>query len=416
MNQATPWLALLFLTAALTGMAAYQYGHELGLEQGLEADRLARIVETSDGDWPLSGTGAEVREALLLPDRVQRIQRVAELLNRLEPSALEPVRNAYDDVLFELGDAEIILLAEWWASFDPEAAFHWTRHNWESRVPSVVLGVVRAWARIDPLAAYATVGPFDSNERPLAPYVVAIVQGWAESGQPGLDTFMAGLSGSHLQRAHTTDTRRKVRQEGAEASIAWAEALPIAVRPVVFQRLASAIAEIDPIRAAAFAERHLEDHGVRWLPRRVGTRWAKADPQAAMEWLSTLPAGTQRDDGVTATYRRWLRVDTPGAHAWIDGLPTDEEQRWVEPAVALYAVSIALESPREAADLANRRVLDPELKPGAVGNPVRYWLLMDEPAALSWLADSGLPEKIREKIKIVPDGFRVNYEMFHQKN
>ncbi len=168
MKSTLAWLLVILLSAFASYHFAYEGGYQSGLEAGLEADRVARMVAASE-DLPFPGLTGEVRDVLLLPDPIERVQRLAELLRELEPSALPQVRQAYDSVLFDLGDPELVLLGEWWAKFDPESALDWTRGNWGTRVPRVVHAVIRAWARFDPEAAYAKAGPLNTEDQPFAP-------------------------------------------------------------------------------------------------------------------------------------------------------------------------------------------------------------------------------------------------------
>lgn len=416
MKTILAWLSIVLLGAAASYHFGYGKGHSAGLAVGLEADRLARMVESTE-DLVFPGMAGEIRDVLLIPDPIRRVRVLAEILEELDPSHLDSVLDAYETVLFELGDPEIVLVAEWWARFDPEGAFRWTRHNWAARVPTVVAAVIRAWARIDPEAAYAIVGPFNTGEHPLAPYVMALVRGWEESGRPGLDEAMANMSGPHAQRATTATMRRRLRREGADRAIAWAESLPTASLNNAYQRLASVLAEVEPKRATEFAEKHMGSGKGLWLPRRVGTRWAKYDPEAAMTWLSTLPPNEERDDGVTESFRRWLRGDRRGAGVWARALPArGGDLRWAEPVIALYSLSIAVESPKEAVIFAYENIRDLELKRSGVGNPVRYWLLQDPTAASAWLAESDFDEQTKARIATIPEGFRVNYERFMVPN
>jgi len=408
-------LAVALVASASAYQVAYERGQAEGLAEGLEADRLARMVEkTQDLEFP--GMAGEIRDMLLIPDPIERVQVLAETFTELDPSHLDAVLHAYDSVIVQRGDPEIILVAQWWTRFDPEAAFKWTRLHWEARVPVVVSAVIREWARIDPEQAYEVVGPYNTGDHPLAPYVYALVVGWEESGRPGLDDTLAQMSGAHAQRATTATMRRRVRQLGADGAIAWAEALPQESQNNAYQRLASALAEVAPERAAEFAERHIGSGRGRWLPRRVGTRWAKYDPEATMAWLETLPPGDERDDGVTESFRRWLKGDRPSAHAWARSLPGREgDKSWSEPVIALYSLDIASNTPEEAVAFANANLRDPERRKSGVGNPLRYWILQDESAALAWLAESDFDEKTKTKIAIVPDGMRSSYERFVKK-
>jgi len=416
MKSTIAWLALLLVAVAATYHYASQDGYQSGLEAGLEAERLARTRAVAADSLPVQGLTGQMMDILLLPDPILRMERLANLLGHLDSSSLEQVRDAYAELLFELGDPEIVLFVEWWARFDPESAFDWTRKNWEANLPSVSASAVRAWARVDPQAAYRAAGPLDSKDRPFSPYVVALIAGWAESGKPGLDEFIASLPANHESRATTVFLRRKIRRDGPVPTIAWAEAAPLELKLRIYQRTASALAEVDPQEGAAFAEKHMYGEFGKRLPRRVATRWAKSDPEAAMAWLSTLDPGTNRDDAVTETYRRWLGRNPAGARQWMMENVKASDQRWLEPAMSLYAHEISFDTPKEAAEWAKKMVHDPELKIAAIANPVRSWVLQDEAAARAWVAtESGLSEKFQKKVLIVPDGFRFNFDRYMQE-
>ncbi len=416
MKSIIAWVVLLLVAVAATNHYAAQDGYQSGLEAGLEAERLARTRAIVADSLPVPGLIGQVTDILLLPDPILRMERLAALLGHLDSSSLEQVREAYASILFELGDLEIILFAEWWARFDPESAFKWTRSRWEANVPSVTASVVRAWARIDPGAAYRAAGLRDTQDRPFSPYVVAVIRGWAESGKPGLDEFIASLPANHESRATTVFLRRKIRRDGPVPTIAWAEAAPTELKLKIYQRTASALAEVDPQTATAFAEKHMNGDFGKWLPRRVATRWAKSDPEAALAWLATLNPGTNRDDAVTEAYRRWLGRNPGEAREWMLENVKVSDKRWLEPAMSLYAHEISFDAPKEAAEWAKKMVHDPELKIGAIANPVRSWVLQDEAAARAWVAtESGLSEKFQKKVLIVPDGFRFNFDLYMQQ-
>ena len=166
----------------------------------------------------------------------------------------------------------------------------------------------------------------------------------------------------------------------------------------MFRRVASSAAEVDPEAAAAWAEHHQAgEHGLA-LPTRVGTRWAKRDPEAAMRWLSTLPEGWNRDAGVRETYRTWLRLGGDRPLVWLRG---SELEPWMDPALALFARKIGADEPEEGLAWAGR-ISDEELRWGTLGQIAREWLVLDEPAARAWIERSELPEAYRSKTLAIP--------------
>jgi len=73
------------------------------------------------------GIAADLHKVLLIPDDFERTAQLNALLAPLGPDALPAVRAAYDSVILDLGDVEIVQFVQWWGRFDPEAAFDWAR-------------------------------------------------------------------------------------------------------------------------------------------------------------------------------------------------------------------------------------------------------------------------------------------------
>jgi hypothetical protein len=390
--------------AILVAVLASGAGYWAGLSHQPPQQPASRSKTTHE-DVVLVGVAAAVREILLNPDVLERTAALAPLLGRLGPESLEQVREAYGSVFLDLGEIDLVLLAEWWAGFDPRAAFEWTLREWSAEHPAVVIQVFRAWGRSDPAAALE-VAKQVRMETLRRQYVHAVIAGWEESGKPGVLEYVAGLGPGHdRQRAIYVVARRKVLRDGVEAAFRWAEGLPDGedeFKLNVFRRVASSAAEVEPEAAAAWAARHEGGEYGLGLPQRVGTRWAKRDPEAAMRWLSTLPEGWNRDGGVRETYRTWLRLGGDRPLVWLRG---SEIEPWMDPALALFARKIGVDDPEEGLDWAGR-IVDDELRWGTLGQIAREWLVTDEPAARAWLERSELPERFRQKTLTIPPAIR----------
>ncbi len=396
-----PHLAVI---AVLGAALALGVGFWAGLSQQPPRQPPSRS-KTTHADVVLLGVAAEVREILLNPDVLERADALARLFQKLGPESLEQVRDAYHSVFLDLGEIDLVLLAEWWARFDPEGALEWTQREWRAEHPAVVVQVFRAWGRIDAAAALQVAQSFPKASL-RRPYVNAVLAGWEESGQPGVFEYVERMQRGHdRQRAIYVVARRKVLRDGVEAAFRWAEELPDSedeFKLNVFRRVASSAAEVDPEAAAAWAERHQAgEHGLA-LPTRVADRWAKRDPEAAMRWLSTLPEGWNRTDAVRETYRTWLRL---GGDRPLEWLRAAKIEPWLDPAVALFARKLALDDREEALEWAGR-ISDEEMRWGTVTLIARDWLVLDEEAAKAWIDQAELPEPYRSKVFAIPPGIR----------
>jgi hypothetical protein len=404
MNRLTTGLVL-FLTLG-GGLGA---GYWAGLAQERPKElRLppSRSLPTVPDDFVMPGLAGEVREVLLMPDLLERTAALATLLGQLGPESLEELKEAYDSVFLDLDATELVLFGEWWASFDPRSAIAWTGYQWNTRrsIP-VHQGIMREWGRSDPLSALLATHSAP-NPAVRRRWVESILRGWEESVHEGALSYVESLGhGEDRQWGLSVVTRLMVLRDGPEATLAWAEGLPDddrAFKLNAFRRAAGAAAAVDPLAAAAFAERYLEGHYSKGMPRRVGMAWIDHDPEAALRWLSTLPDNANRTDGVLETYRRWLRHDRAAARLWIN---TVEVEPWVDGALSVHAKGMGKEDPNEAIRAASQ-ITDPELRQGTLGVVAREWVIRDEEAGKAWLDQSGLPEDFIVRILAISPGMR----------
>jgi hypothetical protein len=355
-----------------------------------------------------SGDASQVVEALREPDPLARAESLARTFQQLPPEALPAVRDAYSGTFFDLGDTELVLLAEWWARFDAPAALEWSREEWRADTSQVRQSILRAWARRDPEAALR-VAETQRAEGERALWLDAVLSGWEESGQPGAFELVRGMpTGADRQRALATLARRKVLRDGVAAAFDWAEALPEdddRFKLNLMRRVGSAAAQLEPELAAERAGRLADGPYADGLLRHVGTRWAKRDGQAALRWLVSLPPGPPRDDGVSETYRSWLRGTTRAdALRFMEGPARDDPA--LDPATALYAQVLASDDPLAAIEVA-RGLVDEPLRWATVGRVWRTWWIDDDEAANAWFEQaSDIPEFYRERIPVIPQALR----------
>ena len=165
-------------------------------------------------------------------------------------------------------------------------------------------------------------------------------------------------------------------------------------------RIAGAAAFADPAVAAAWAKPQISgDYRTSGLARRVATRWVRSEPEAAMAWLASLPAGGDREDGVLEAYRDWQATRREEAIAWIE---RQELAPWLEPAFSLYARGpLALRDPKAALALAGR-FSDTDRRDTASTYIARGWLQRDHEVADAWLKQSDLPADVVKRSYMLP--------------
>lgn len=389
-------------SALVSAVAACALG--VGIGYAVAQRPLSAVVPGTDR---AERAAQQVREILADTDALRRVTELGSLLARLGPEAVPAVTAVFEAAPLNRGDVELALLGSWWASLDPEAAWRWAKSDWRAEHTVVMAAIARSWAHSDPKAALEHAQlPFRGQARIT---VAAAMAGWEESGQPGLLEYVQGTGDPIIQqRLGETLAERKMLMLGAEQALAWADALPQEFATVMRPRVASAVAEAEPAVAAAWAEPRIAAAaaaGARptGLPRRIGTRWVRYDPEAAMAWLASLPAGDDREDGLTESIRTWAQNDLFRARLWLERL---EPEPWNEPVLGFYARSILSGAqPQQALELV-ARFSDEEIRDYYTTVITRAWILRDREAAEAWLRDADIPPAVKKRVRIVPRGLQ----------
>lgn len=371
-----------------------------GLWLGTQNQRAAepyRSKQASPGAI-LQGDAARLREALLQTDPLARFAEVSALLLTLGPDSLDEVRTAYDTVFLDLGETELLLLGEWWARFDPHAAMTWSESEWRADYPAVALQIIRTWARTDPVAALerANKGREDMSNSKMI-YARAAIAGWEQGGKPGALEYLQSMEhGPTRQRMMRGTARRRVLRNGIDEALRWGLSLSDDDRVFkvnLIRRMISAAVRIDAEATAKWVASLQESPYFTGLPQRVAIPWVKQNKKATFAWLESLEPSGDRDDGVREAYRQWLRDDKDAAYKW---LTSSENERWLDPALSMYAKSLSMGRPEDAIAVAER-LIEQSLRQATLTIITRMWLAQDEEAAKDYVENSDWTEAERER-------------------
>jgi hypothetical protein len=390
-------------TAASLALVALAFGAGYGVAHW-RAGRVDIPSREVRGAQVPAGLASELRAALLRTDAFERASEVTRILAPLAPEALADVRAAYDSVILDLGDVELVLFVEWWGRFDPAAAFAWAAESQIGWHPAMVSAIARAWGRRDPEAASAAIRASVKDSRLLNAALLGLARGWDESGKPGLDEFLSAAtaeSGEGYALAIDALARARVLREGPDAAIAWAESFPdgpqgapSGPKLLVVQRVAGVLVESDPARAAEWAaSKRGPDYGVGMMLK-VGVAWAEREPEAAMRWLHGLAPDRDLPTVIQETYRKWFTDDMKAASRWLEAQPIEP---WLDPAVATYAQWKTRESFETAMEWA-QKIHDANRRDVTIGKVALAWLRENPEQADAWLAKAELSDAARQRI------------------
>jgi hypothetical protein len=351
-----------------------------------------------------SSLRASIRAALQNPDALTRATSLLEAMSAVDASSIEEVVTAFEEQLVDRGDweHELTLLAELWVPISPEGAFARVLHGWNDLDPQHhgIDAVTRAWSRSDPTSASLAIAGLEPGSIRNAA-LNGLALGWAESGDPGIWEHIAQTGPNALERERVMiqAMRAIMNLEGVDSLFSKVAALPDDMnnnfKLHAFRSAGSLVARVEPDRAMAFAERHADGPYSKNLFARVAQRLVESDGASAMEWLSRLESGPQRDHAIFEAYRRWRIEREPEADLWLEGRRNED---WLTPVLPLQAMFLAQTKGGPVAMAWSRQISDPEVRNTALVQVGLYWIQTEPEAARVGLAEIDLLTTVETRL------------------
>lgn len=255
-------------------------------------------VPSAAGSMQATESGSDlIYESLALrirdPDDFARASGLAALLPTLGPEALPAVKRILDHAAaLEMGLAEFALLMHDWASHEPaDAAAYAIESTPRAYQVAAIHAAVAPWARANPQEARESVRASTLKGHYRAAAQIALVRGWYDSGEPGLEEHVHALSAG-FEREHTLAgyAIAVIRKRGADALVRWAEAVPegdATYTLEVYPAVAAALVPFDPEAAQRFCDAHCEaEYGSALRTRIAGLEAPDGAPAATQSAAS----------------------------------------------------------------------------------------------------------------------------------
>jgi hypothetical protein len=340
------------------------------------------------------------------PDEFKVARTLGERLPKMGPGSVPAFQEVLEDAAtLELDAVEYELLMRYWARHDPPGAvwFALTKSPRAFQV-AAIRATLRPWAARDPMKAFETVHAWMNEGGDAgAATQVAMVEGWADSGKPGLEEFIHDLgSGFDRQRALSTYATAMIRGKGVDAVVKWAEAVPetdAGYKLDVFRAVGRALVPFDLTAAKNFCTAHCEGPFGSNLRDRIASRWADKDGVAAIEWLGSGAPSEERDTAVRYCFAVWSRRAPNEALPWAQKkLTANPKEAWVEPIRPIYARMLGRTRPVDALAVASE-LTGPVERESITVEILRYWRQKDEAEAEAWLKTSKLSPEMLDRVR-----------------
>jgi hypothetical protein len=398
-------------------IAAMLIGCEGGPSESTSGATDSEIV-TLHGD-PLS-RDSSLREILQHPDLLERLQYVGAYLQRTPPEHLDEVQHEFEAAALDQGDFAYAMFANWWARFDPVAAFVYADQTLRFEHPRVVLEVVRIWGYTDPVGALES-KLLVSRELHMpalrGELIDALVVGWFQSGRPGLEDYVLSLSDASARNsALRAWVRMRVLRDGAAETLEWTQQAPYhaEIRRQLLAGAVSIVAHQDPELAVEWYDR-AKAAGVdvgTFVPR-IANAWGHHKPQQALEWVLTFPADIERTRAIAHVARKWLHRDEAGMLAWLEGKAGDE----TTDTLRFQAIRFHVQQNDYRVDWQDlidqaQQLVDEKRRISLVSWVLQRWHVADQAGAQAWIDANpdALPPVVMSRVTLIPDEERERIE------
>jgi hypothetical protein len=360
----------------------------------------ARLFAQPDPTSAPNDFGAAIREALAETDPLERVTRIAAVMQHLDSENVAEAVAVYGRLLNLLEEVDIRAFAIAWTRFDPAAALeHTISWRFPDKQQVGASAAMEGWALRDPVGALGAYEEAVASAPSISEELfLSLLTGWLYSGEEGLTEYIAALTGHKRELALSRVVGRIMREGDTDAAISWVEAIiendeyEMAFKRRAFRRGCRIVGRSDPELTAAWAMEHLDQEYAVDAPRIVAGRWAMEDGQAAMQWVTELPRDELTELAVREAYLTWYRSDRESAVAWLE---SEKLTPFHDPAISYYANQLSKREPEEAIGWCEQ-IVDAERQLGCLKPAAAAWHQRDPEKAEAWLQQSPLDEEARK--------------------
>jgi hypothetical protein len=340
----------------------------------------------------------------------ERATLLAAFLDQTDPSVAmilhEMLRERDSDLIID--EMAEILLADWWATSDPENAFrNPVDPGWEGRHPWMRT-VLKHWTRQDPVAAAMAVQSLPPN--PIKGRLDGsrvVVDEWISlDSMPDPRPLLAVIrSLEPMARASAIEhvIESMIKTDGVDQSLDFVRSIRPdnntpggSVHNEFLARTGVVLLNEDLDMAVSWAEEQRDGPNSSGVHKHLAYYWGLRDGPAALKWALALPSDLPQK---SATIKRaWMSFARRHREEATDWLLTHPPSPLMRGTYTKFLETLAKTEPQSALELAEKTV-DPELRNIMRASAAEGWMKVDPTAALAWLKGAGLPPKLSAQVR-----------------
>lgn len=372
-----------FSTSATSG-AALEQGQKsrisLTPRHNAASEAEARRMKPSERRPAPGSPQALARLAAILRNEnpLDRNRALFAYVDRLGPEDFKTAAEYFRGLgLTESRMGEYALLLSAWSKLDPLAALDFARSLPEDNFSMDT--VLAAWSSRDPHAALFWAEANHEGEG-SNPYLVGVIRGMAETDPNRATALLAGMPPGRARDEAMEGILPQLLAQGADAAKSWIENLADEqLRQSAMDLSAELLATSDPAGTATWLQEHPGEASLNRMDD-VYQEWARLDPGAAIESVTSMPAGESRSKALGGVVGAMATSDPEAALTLLDEHPDDVDEN-----VLKSFLWHSLESDPALAISQIPRIEDEGRRDWWYGHTLGAWLDRDADAANAWM-------------------------------
>lgn len=354
--------------------------------------------------------GVVLQDALREDSSIKRMLRLGEAFDSMSvdqiPEAIESI-NRYGRFL---ADFEIRMFFEAWARHDPAAAVaHSATMVSVPKREAALAAAIESWARRDPNAARETVDQMLKDEPIMRGTAIhALIEGWVNSGQPGVVEWVRGGPEYHRTLGTTSVVATAARRLEREEFIAWADQHLQGIEDPEFEkqffrRVTKFLADLYTTRAIDWVGGYAtEDYATpSERLRLIVSRGLRHDPDRVLEWAESFGSELYRPE-IRSAAGKWFRDDFEAASTFLHNVHDEGKLTAIhDPMIGAYARQLTARprSDWETSIAWAQKIQDEDDRRKILKRAASSWLQGAPADAERWLSESPMSEEDRSAIR-----------------
>jgi hypothetical protein len=334
---------------------------------------------------------ARLTAILRSEDPLYRNRGLFTFIDRLDPADFETAADHFRSLgLTGSRAGEYALLLSAWAKRDPHAALAFARAHPDDKVAATT--VLATWASSDPDAALRWAIASHEGTGPN-PFLAGVIRGIAETDPEHAAKLLADMPPGNERYEALNGVLPQLLAQGTDVARAWIEGLAdVSLREAAMKFLANDLATVDPAGTAEWLQANPSEATARRMGDVYG-KWARVDERAAIDSVTSLPAGEARSNALSGVVGAMATTDPQAALSLMDRLNDDGN-----PQVMKNFLWNSLEKDPALAAAQIPRIQDAATRDWWYSHILGSWLNRDAAAANAWIKDNPLPQPVIDQL------------------